>query len=180
MSYSAIFQLYSDRTVVQFPNLDLQPGTHAMSSSGSFKCRAYSNTGTRTSKGVFNLLAITGPAHGEGMLGIEPKSLDPQSCLLPLRRCDGLFCRKLVTGRLSVNMYCHIMDPLSSQNQVWQEQERPSVLITIRFTKCMKDMLTDGCMLWQNHIPSAKRILYTGKISPFYFHPFRPLTWGWI
>ena len=31
-SHSAIFQLYSDRTVVQFPNFDLLPGTHAMGS----------------------------------------------------------------------------------------------------------------------------------------------------
>ena len=31
-SHSAIFQLYSDGTDVQFPNFDLLPGTHAMSS----------------------------------------------------------------------------------------------------------------------------------------------------
>ena len=31
-SHSAIFQLYSDRTDVQFPNFDLLPGTHAMDS----------------------------------------------------------------------------------------------------------------------------------------------------
>ena len=31
-SHSAIFQLYSDGTVVQFPNFDLLPGTHAMGS----------------------------------------------------------------------------------------------------------------------------------------------------
>ena len=30
--HSAIFQLYSDGTVVQFPNFDLLPGTHAMGS----------------------------------------------------------------------------------------------------------------------------------------------------
>ena len=32
MSHSAIFQLYSDGTDVQFPNFDLLPGTHAMGS----------------------------------------------------------------------------------------------------------------------------------------------------
>ena len=31
-SHSAIFQLYSDETDVQFPNFDLLPGTHAMGS----------------------------------------------------------------------------------------------------------------------------------------------------
>ena len=31
-SHSAIFKLYSDGTVVQFPNFDLLPGTHAMGS----------------------------------------------------------------------------------------------------------------------------------------------------
>ena len=31
-SHSAIFQLYSDGTDVQFPNFDLLPGTHAMDS----------------------------------------------------------------------------------------------------------------------------------------------------
>ena len=33
-SHSAIFQLYSDGTDVQFPNFDLLPGTHAMGSWG--------------------------------------------------------------------------------------------------------------------------------------------------
>ena len=32
MSHSAIFQLYSEGTDVQFPNFDLLPGTHAMGS----------------------------------------------------------------------------------------------------------------------------------------------------
>ena len=31
-SYLAIFQLYSDGTAAQFPNLDLLPGTHSMDS----------------------------------------------------------------------------------------------------------------------------------------------------
>ena len=31
-SHSAIFQLYSEGTDVQFPNFDLLPGTHAMGS----------------------------------------------------------------------------------------------------------------------------------------------------
>ena len=31
-SHSAIFQLYGDGTVVQFPNFDLLPGTHAIGS----------------------------------------------------------------------------------------------------------------------------------------------------
>ena len=31
-SHSAIFQLHSDGTDVQFPNCDLLPGTHAMGS----------------------------------------------------------------------------------------------------------------------------------------------------
>ena len=31
-SHSAIFQLYSDGTDVQFPNFDLLPGTHALGS----------------------------------------------------------------------------------------------------------------------------------------------------
>ena len=35
-SYSAIFQLYSDRTVVQFPNLDLLPSTRCHGQQGVF------------------------------------------------------------------------------------------------------------------------------------------------
>ena len=49
-------------------------------------CRAYPDTGTVTSEDVFNLLAIRGPTHGEGMLGIEPGSPVSQSSPLPLHR----------------------------------------------------------------------------------------------
>ena len=35
--------------------------------------------GTGTSEDVFNLLVIKGPTPGEGIPGIEPGSLDPQS-----------------------------------------------------------------------------------------------------
>ena len=36
ISHSVIFQLYSDRTVVQFPNLDLLPGTQRHGALGVF------------------------------------------------------------------------------------------------------------------------------------------------
>ena len=65
-----------------------------MGSWGSLVCRAYPDTGTRTSEDVFYVLAIRGPTHGEGMPGIKPGSggsPDPQSSPLPLhRRFDGL------------------------------------------------------------------------------------------
>ena len=88
-SHSAIFQLYSDRTDVQFPNFDLLPGTHAMGSWGSLACRAYLDTGTGASEDVFYLLAIIGPTRGEGKRGIEPGSSDPKSSPLPLCHCGG-------------------------------------------------------------------------------------------
>ena len=76
-SHSAIFQLYSDGTDVQFPNFDVLPGTHAMDSWWSLACRAY-------------LLAIRGPTRGEGKRGIEPGSSDPKSSPLPLRHRGGI------------------------------------------------------------------------------------------
>ena len=88
-SHSAIFQLYSDGTDVQFPNFDLLPSTHAMGSLGFLACRAYLDTGTGTSEDVFNLLAIRGPTRGEGKPGIEPGSSDPKSSPLPLRHRGG-------------------------------------------------------------------------------------------
>ena len=75
-SHSAIFQLYSDGTDVQFPNFDLLQGTHAM--------------GIGTSEDVFYLLAISGPTRGEGKRGIEPGSSDPKSSPLPLRHRGGI------------------------------------------------------------------------------------------
>ena len=68
--FFAIFQLYSDGTVVQFPNLDLLPSTQCHGQLGFFSMRACSDNGTRTSEDVFNLLAITGPTGSEGMPGI--------------------------------------------------------------------------------------------------------------
>ena len=47
-SHSAIFQLYSDGTIVQFPNFDLLPGTQCHGQLGSLACRAYPDTGTGT------------------------------------------------------------------------------------------------------------------------------------
>ena len=88
-SHSAIFQLYSDETVVQFPNFDLLPGTQCHGQLGVFSVSSLHWTGTGTSEDVFYLLAIRGPTRGEGMPGIEPGSPDPQSSLLPLRHCGG-------------------------------------------------------------------------------------------
>ena len=47
------------------------------------------NTSIRTSKDVFNLLAIKGPARSEGMPKIEPRSPNPQSSLLSLCHRGG-------------------------------------------------------------------------------------------
>ena len=77
--------VYSDGTVVQFPNLDLLPGTQRHGQLGSLACRAYPDTGTRTSQDVFNLLAIRGPTGCEGMLGIEPRSaVQPATSMPPV------------------------------------------------------------------------------------------------
>ena len=85
-SHSAIFQLYSDKTVVKLPNLDLLPATQRYGQLG-----VYPDKGTGTSEDVFYLLAIIGPTCGEGMLGIEPRSPNPQSSPLPLHeKFDGL------------------------------------------------------------------------------------------
>ena len=85
-SHPAIFQLYSDGTDVQFLNFDLHPRHGQL---GSLACRAYLDTGTRTSEDVFYLLAIRGPTRGEGKRGIEPGSSDPKSSPLPLRHRGG-------------------------------------------------------------------------------------------
>ena len=90
-SHSAIFHLYSDGTVVQFPNLDPCRAPNAKGNWGSLACRAYPDTGTGTSEDAFNLLAIREPTRGEGKPKIEPGSSDPQSSPLPLRHRDGLF-----------------------------------------------------------------------------------------
>ena len=79
-SNSAIFQPYSDRTVVQFPSLTPYHGQL-----GVF----FSAEPTLTRPGhprmlIVNLLAIKGSIHNEGMPGIEPRSLDPHSSPLPL------------------------------------------------------------------------------------------------
>ena len=74
-----------------FPNFDLLSGTQRHGQLGTLVCRAYPETGTGTSEDVFNFLAIRGPTRGEGKLGLEPGSSDPQSSPLPLRHCSGKF-----------------------------------------------------------------------------------------
>ena len=93
-SHSAILQLYSDGTVVQFPNFDLLSGTQHHGQLGVFSVPSLPDTGTGTSEDVFNLLAIRGPIHVEGKPGIEPGSSDPQSSPLPLRHRGGLKQRR--------------------------------------------------------------------------------------
>ena len=90
-SHSAIFQLFSDGTVVQFQNFDLSAGHPTpWAARGSLACWAYPVTDTGTSEDVFNLIAIRGPTLGEGKPGNEPGSSDPQSSPLPLRHRVGL------------------------------------------------------------------------------------------
>ena len=69
-SHSAIFQLYKDKTDVQFPNIDLLPDTYTK---GSFTCP---DTGTRKSRDIFDLLAIKMPTCSESTPGIKPGFLD--------------------------------------------------------------------------------------------------------
>ena len=89
-SHSAIFQLYIDGTDVQFSNLVLLPGTHAMGSHGSFTCRAYIVTGTGTSEDVFNLLTYHQRARTRWRQpGVEHGSPDLQSSPLPLHHRGG-------------------------------------------------------------------------------------------
>ena len=71
-SHSAIFQLYSDRAVVQFPTLDLLPGIHAKAARGLSRAEP---TTTRDRRHF--LLAIRGPTRGDGTPGIEPGSPYP-------------------------------------------------------------------------------------------------------
>ena len=91
-SHSAIFQLYSDWADVQFPNLDLLPGTkcHGQLAVFSVSSLPRIETGTGTSKDVFYFLAIRGPPRGEGMTGnktrivrstVHPATSTPQICL---------------------------------------------------------------------------------------------------
>ena len=84
-SHSAIFQLYSDGIVVQFRNFDLLPGTQRHGQLGVFSVPSLPRHGHRDVRRRFNLLAIRGPARGEGMPGIEHRSSDPWSSPLPLR-----------------------------------------------------------------------------------------------
>ena len=77
-SHSAIFQLKSHGKVVKLPNLDLLPGTQCHGQLGSYACRAYPDTETRSTEDVFFLLAVRGPTRDEGKPGIEPWSSDPQ------------------------------------------------------------------------------------------------------
>ena len=58
-SNSAIFQLYSDRTVVQCPNLDLLPATKGHGQLGVFSLQSLP-WHRHWFKDVFNLLAIRG------------------------------------------------------------------------------------------------------------------------
>ena len=85
MSHSAIFQLYSDGTVVQFFKYWPAAGhTTPWAAKGFLACRAFPDTSIGTSEDVFNLLAIRGPTRVEGKPGIKPGSSDPQSSPLPL------------------------------------------------------------------------------------------------
>ena len=70
-SHSAIFQPYSDGTVVQFPNLDLLPGTERHGQLRVFSVSSLPRHGHLEVQDVFYLLAIRGPTHGKGMPGIE-------------------------------------------------------------------------------------------------------------
>ena len=81
-SHSAIFQLYSDGTDVQFPNFDLHPRHGQL---GVFSVPSLPRHAHRDVRDVFYLLAIRGPTRGEGKRGIEPGSSDPKSSPLPLR-----------------------------------------------------------------------------------------------
>ena len=89
-SNSVIFQLYSDWTVVQFPNLDMLPGTQRHVQLGVFSVPSLPRHGHWNVQRRLYLLAIRGPTHGEGMPGIEPGSTDLQSSPLPLRHRGGL------------------------------------------------------------------------------------------
>ena len=64
-SISAILQLYSDGTVVQFPNLDLLLDTQRHRQLRFFSVSSHPGTGTGKSEGVFKILAIGGPTRRE-------------------------------------------------------------------------------------------------------------------
>ena len=88
-SHSAIFQLFSDGTDVQFSNFDLLPGTQRHGQLGVLNVQSLPQHGTGTSEDVFYLLAISGPTRGEGKPGIEFGSSDPKSSPLPLDHRGG-------------------------------------------------------------------------------------------
>ena len=89
-SHSAIFQLFSNGRVVQFPNLYLLLGTQCHRQLGFFSVPSLPDNRTwapgrpKTSKTSFPR-----PTCGEGMSGIDPRSPDPQFSPLPLYHRGG-------------------------------------------------------------------------------------------
>ena len=75
-SHSTIFQLYSDRTVVQFPNFPLLLGTRRHGQLGVFSVPTLILHEHRDVR--------RGPTRGLGMPGIERRTSDPHYIPLPL------------------------------------------------------------------------------------------------
>ena len=88
-SYSAIFQLYGDGTVVQFSKFRPTTGHPTPWASRGLLCAKPTLTRPWDVSTHFNLLAIRQPTDGESMPGIEPRSPGPQSSLLLLPQCNG-------------------------------------------------------------------------------------------
>ena len=89
MSHSAIFQLYSDGTVVQFSKFKPAAGIQRPGQLGILYVLSLSRHGPETSEDVNNILAFRGPTYNEGLPRIELGSPDPQSSPQPLRHRGG-------------------------------------------------------------------------------------------
>ena len=117
MSHSAIFQLYSDGTVAQFPNFDLLPGTQCYEQLGVFSVPSL--PGHRdVRRRLLYLLAIRGPTRGEGMPGIEPGSPDPQSSpatSTPTRRAGYASDHGIFRMQIDKIIQVHYIDELKVQ-----------------------------------------------------------------
>ena len=90
-SHSAIFQLYSDGTIVQFPNLDLLTGTQRYGQLGVFRVPSLPQIKHQDMRRRLLPPCHQRPTRSEGMPGFEHKSSYPQSSPLPLCQRSGCF-----------------------------------------------------------------------------------------
>ena len=136
-SHSAIFQIYSDGTVIQFPNFYLLLSTKGHGQL-EVACRAHSDTGTGTSEDIFYLLAIRGPSRGEGMPGLESGSSDPQSSPLPLRQVEVPLRHRVGQMYCQTKQFFYQKIRQFSRSLLWKERliERVNLILSLYVSRC--------------------------------------------